>query len=593
MAYNWDLVEKVLKKVSGVEDIKQGIKAIEQMWEDNKGYLKQYFDENGRRYITVPSAVSDKELEAAFNEGQRVAEVLACNAKYSKVLSVDKGYGAYKFLKAWLKAHVGITEIVSNKLERKMDDPNREGRILPVGTKLTKYFTAIVLTDPKIFSEGTYCSKYGKENAQLVSEFLTDVYSQMVGLLKRKEDKLILSINPLDILFASTHSSFHSCFNIYDGDHKVSPLDLMLDKVTLVGFASREEKVEPITRVPWLYKEWRQLVYIDAQRGGAFFGRENAGANLSYSRALRKLTAELLGDMTGKDPDYVFKTLFTGLFGDVVKGEPNPDPMPVEKGELKVYEGQTWDNKPAGRWHFHGWRDVPEYAIRLKDNGEYPKITAGVHDLPCVCCGKLRKEFRAGVSDRVWICDDCNPVALCSKCGRDMDENEAYSDELGYLFCHACWQYDHFRCGYCNDWADNKQARHTGDGKVVCAECLETNYVDCEHCGRGFKKEEIIITADGKHFCKKCLKEVAVKCEVCGNWYGNKKSITLTKDGYQVCTECIDHLTACPECGSHYMYSYTMIDGYCSTCALNRMKANQDIIDALDKVLVQKEEVAV
>jgi hypothetical protein len=489
----WDLAKQLMDRATGTDTTK-GIEAIKNLWNRNKGYLEPFFDDNGQVVIKLEEGgISEECMQETFKEAKRIAAVISSTTeKYIGIIK-DNGKGAIDYLERLCRFTITPNEFKDNSLARKRYTYD-DNKPIQAGTKVTKFIRMELESErSNIWSHyNNIGANYRKEHREEVISFIFDVYSQIVGLLRTNEDYVVLSINPVDLMLCSYHTTgWQSCHRILpsgdQGDWRTASISFLCDGVSAIAFAYRT--IDPVKEVSfeWSRKLWRQMVFFDKKEKGAFQGNEYPSKVMIYSHAMRTIVADVLakvcGDTSGK---YHFKP---------------------------YYQDSDLDGQEVGSFYMEvdapSWLscDDPSIGIRLLD-GKYPNIYVGAERIPCLKCGHLR----------------------------DHDDN----DENYSFVCEDCGGGCRKRCVSCDERYDEDDMYDTVDGSV-CDYCYNEYYRDCEDCGDCYNRDNLnsveLVESGSGYLCDHCLHSY-FECDECGCYdkNGNKNDFK----GKKLCQECFD-----------------------------------------------------
>ena len=473
-----------------------GVEVLREKWESNKSWLFPFFDEWGRREI-VPD----------FSQEQITGEdiVNACNSAYKKAEQIKAEKERFKnepfvcvsctrnFLNNFI-GNFSTKDLVENKISKPFLEFN-------AGTKISRILRSYPLSG---YGHKDSIARDPIANEALVREFIDIVFSNFLSFLKKRNDtKVILSINPLDILMASAHTTgWRSCHKFTDGEFKTGPLSYMCDGVTAIAYAydrvDNYKLEEYTTSVSLPVKKWRQMVYFDRNNFSAIHSREYPCENTIYGKYSRKLAGYVLAEYAGKDKKWKVKFYNEG---SACLEEERDD-----VSSCNLYLKTCW-----------AYRDNPTAFIYLNNVGHPPKVFIGV-DIPCVVCGEIRGNDTTETLD----CHSCSRIHCCS-CDCDLEEDSVYYYD-GEAYCSYCFHDSYGYCVHCGEVfeLDDLTRVATVYQDFVCEECLERYYDYCYGCKEWYPVEDIAYYCDdtGNIYCKECGEEQSIEqCSGCGNYF--------------------------------------------------------------------------
>lgn len=532
---SWSVVREILELVSGEKC--PGVDVLRGRWEEKKERLLRVLGPTGR--ITALVNTTNNATCSVLDEPELGERIKALLLDYTAEMELDCSDGSNYEVKADLTsglAHlfqqVSVEELAENKLASEREDPrpSHKGKKIPAGTRVGK-FARIWLSCNLRES----CCKY--------LELAVNVVSRVSQFLRSQEGTVcVLSVNPLDVLLASEHTTGWSSCHSLDGSYCTGPLAYLLDGCTAVAYAYVRQAEYEDTRKILPVKLWRQMVYFDLEAGSAAMSREYPGEREEYSKTARRLVARALA--TAK-PGASLEN-WTVLRA--------PTCVQVRYVDLG--------------WHY---RDTLSARVSLKDvETEVPTIRAGVRELPCLACGDDRTD---GAYDNL-LCPHCGDynVLQCDHCGGRVFEDDGYNVADGSYICETCFEEHYARCSYCDEIycrADVFIVNHD----FYCEDCFERlGGFCCDVCGRAVLEG---VHAGEAAFCKRCASSRVGCCEMCGDNYviGDAYEVViLTKAGPDTawfCEQCVeDKCFQCLLCGEMFISTaYNPgTDGVCREC---------------------------
>ncbi len=522
-----------------------GVEVLREKWESNKSWLFPFFDEWGRREI-VPD----------FSQEQITGEdiVNACNSAYKKAEQIKAEKERFKnepfvcvscttnFLNNFID-NFSTKDLVENKISKPFLEFN-------AGTKISRILRSYPLS---VYGHKVSIARDPIANEALVREFIDIVFSNFLSFLKKRNDtKVILSINPLDILMASAHTTgWRSCHKFTDGQFKTGPLSYMCDGVTAIAYAyDRVDnyKLEEYTTSVFLpVKKWRQMVYFDRNNFSAIHSREYPCENTIYGKYSRKLAGYVLAEYAGKDKKWKVKFYNEG---SACLEEERDD-----VSSCNLYLKTCW-----------AYRDNPTAFIYLNNVGHPPKVFIGV-DIPCVVCGEIRGNDTTETLD----CHSCDRRIHCCSCDCDLEEGSAYYYD-GETYCSYCFHDSYGYCVNCGEAFELDDLTRVANDDLVCDDCLDANYAQCNCCDQWVESDSLTETACQDFVCDDCLERYYDYCYGCKEWYPEEDIAYYCEDtGNIYCEECGEEqsIEQCSGCGNYFERDYVRINGevYCKHCA--------------------------
>jgi hypothetical protein len=502
----WEVAAAILRRATGKKDINKGIEALQAAWKQGKGWMEPLFDDRGLRTIKADPKTGSDFLSNMWREGIRIAHVLTTsNTKYTlHELQYNYGESAVDFIRSCMSGQGGsvnmlgiesITpdEIFNNSLITNKTYPGRPGKVIQQGTKLTTYLQLVMETDFP-WTEGNPLNKYSNLDRSIVRDLVMDIYSQIVAYTKTSEDTVVLSINPIDYLLISNHTTgYSSCQDIYTGGAKSGCISYLVDSQSAVSYAYRSsDTIQNLDiEVIWPRKTWRCMVYFDTIHKAALHIREYPGSSPHFASAARKLSSSVLIDhFKPEDKQWFFKSNSS---------------MTTVPGEERIKLFRMFLYSKNANW-FYG--DPISFGVRLSD-GKYPTgyddLRVGNTEIPCVICGSPRSITKGDSGCSYLVCMSCEGIAKCPACGSRRKIDEMKKSPRGKIYCQYCYSNHYHVCNMCGKEVSHRSSKRVYDG-YVCNKCYENNYISCKDCGVSFKKDTAIVTENGWIHCQSCYR---------------------------------------------------------------------------------------
>lgn len=379
----WNDVKKLYAGVCSMKDkYINGIDAMKSIWEANKGWMRPFFDDNGRRYIAISEEsmeISGRVIKDQIRSFENMYLSLAAKERFSGVVNTNNVKELIEFICLIFADRYSAKEILNNSLSRDyFIPPYAAQNLFQEGTKVTKHFQAF-LRSGHLEIPDCFFNIRSEEDKELVIEYIMTIISQVMSCIKRPKGFLVLSINPIDMLLSSAHTSgkWRSCHNIVNGEWRTGPLSYMLDSVSAVAYTYYESGDfvcdEKIVIKDYPKKLWRQMVFFDKDNMSAVMSREYPSAIPSYAYLTRDLAAWVLSEYSGKPHDWVVS-----------------------------YSEDSLDNCLNSRLAW-SYIDDPSSIIKLKNIGKRPYLSVGSMEIPCVICGERRSDY----DSNSHFCENC------------------------------------------------------------------------------------------------------------------------------------------------------------------------------------------
>jgi hypothetical protein len=512
----------------------QGHSTLVDMWNRNKAWMAKYFGEDYRLRSKIElTDVALSNYSSAYHDTlYLMGRKLAQGVKYQGIV-LDLGDAAVRFVRSAITPFTK-EEVITNSIQRPVAYPGRD-RMLPVGSKVSKYIGLLVDATEELcpsvsLLKGYFSKCADAEERKMVRDFVVTLYSQTFPALSCSGE-VILSINPIDLLLSSAHTSggWRSCHNLYDGEYRTGPVSYTCDSASAVAYVTYVTDTVADTTVQAPRKFWRQMVYFDKRMRGAVHSRQYPTENASYEQCVRSLTEDVLSRMNEGTVEK-FTVSFFRQAQHVLNPNENECFKPFWSDVVFIDEG--------------GWfyRDDPSLAINAKPE----KVTVEPGgDIPCVICGERRDgdSWYDGREDRLH-CSSCRDRHIfCERCGDELDEDDIYQgpDEEGH-YCEDCFRELFAECHMCGELFERESLTETADSGLVCTSCL-TRFERCHLCEEWVRDFGHVDAGDGENVvvCDECIDEgrdngELVVCEECDCLV--LKDAAIRYDGCWYCSDC-------------------------------------------------------
>lgn len=377
--------------------------------------------------------------------------------------------------------------LIDNTLKAAVPDPRpgKEGKLLPAGTKVTRYLEMLM----RCFADETDDLEYelGIFRARL---------STTIACLKPVQYTLVLSVNPLDMLLVSEHTAggWRSCHAL-DGEFRAGTLSYMLDGVTAVAYAYRSADTHENTGLVLPRKVWRQMVYFDLDGMSALLSRQYPGNDLRLEKETRRLAAKLLTAYHDAPQKWLFRTLHEYCSADTDTAYLN---------DCRLGK--------SSNWHY---KDNPTSWVRLPD-GRPPAVDAGTAEMLCPQCGDARYSNDEDIETerQHLLCADCSGDPVCADCGIRCSSDHAPTGPDGCDYCQSCFEDRFVYCDRCSDVVEESDAFRVGED-YYCVDCYEALFVDCCVCGNVIRKGNETRDNNDDAYCYWCRDRYLSYCVRC------------------------------------------------------------------------------
>jgi hypothetical protein len=543
----WDYARDILASATNKKpsDL-QGMDLIEAAWRENKENLMPAFDSDGRRTITVSSEIADNELPDLMNS------INIFNERFvDRLLDREPAYSLFSGLlsrirssAAWIGEILAqlftVEELSQNRISSTRHKYTDTVKTFPAGTKLFPVMEDYIDSKAEFVGRIESCSRIAYRYSRTdFMQFVSTVVSQYTFCFRnRKDSTMILSINPVDMLFASVHtdSGWKSCHNIFHGEWKSGPLAYMLDSSSAILFTTSESKSfeeEGIVIPDYPVKDWRAMAFFNIDERKAVISRNYPGFFSYYDTPSAKLVYDALRDMSG--------------------------------GEFEEFDRvrHTCDgNKSYINGGPYNYTDAPQITILLPGGDRRAEIEIGNSTMYCPVCGKVRRD---GITDNI-NCGRCDIIEVeCSRCHELEDVTTMVSFE-GQLYCHSCISSVAVECYECRTYVRKEEAVEVHVGifshRYFCKHCAEENTFTCSHCGEVHTNRYKLIDLEHPDdvSCTFCFKGSQFFCTTCGVHHP-VKDFTVVK-GSPFCNT----ILRCTSCGKVSPELANSWDKVCNEC---------------------------
>ena len=522
----WCDVKELLADTTGKDMSRlHGVNEMRERWQITKAHLFPAFGEDGRVEIAVTDAVFDDTLHKVAQE-EAMESFSASFYKREGWENIGVYPNAAQRAYDQMRGKLSFTydEIAANKIFSPRQDPERPLKMLPIGTKVSTVMKMYMAKDIADYVEDWNFKDHvaTKERYDKLREMVLLYYSQLLNSVK-VTPRVVLSVNPLDFLLASAHTSgWTSCHNFRDGGHRTGAMAYALDECSLIAYATVadetldfENQEEGIYDVP--VRLWRQMVFIDLNNKSAIHSRHYTKTNALYEKYARKLSARVISELTGAPYHWRVKH-----FSD--------------KASLKNEEEENdGNNAPYYKQTVHGWHYQDDPASRIiLDGGEFPKVYTGTREFPCICCGDDRDDD----DEESYLGECCggNPNRVyCWHCeqGIRRDDAEWHGDTP---YCRSCFEEKFGTCYACDTTCEHDDLTEV-HGHEYCESCRDRRFSCCEKCEDYEDSDEVLYVKDADEWwCEHCRKHHAHECDDCGDWFEEAEKIC----GKYYCEDCAD-----------------------------------------------------
>jgi len=584
----WELTKSILEKVAerqhglkpGQVNFEKGVEKVRREFEDSKGHLLPYFDEDGRKTEKVDRSAEPITVEGTRQALNRGRDWLMTKVRrepsryYRSVKVIDGGEGLSWFLSDVLQRFTP-SEIEKNTIKHAtvfdglylLADPARPSKVVQEGYKISKYMMSLIdfIYDQEI-QKMFIIGKYSEEDRELIKELTGQMVSRVLEEVRNSEETVVLSINPVDILFNSEHTNgWRSCHNIVNGEFATAGLSMLLDSTSTIAYSFKEERMIELLEDPSITlpsKIWRQMVSFNLEQQAAVFGREYPGTSDMPSKYARRLAAQVL--TAYHNVEYKWKVKYLNIIGSKSSAE-------EEEGDGGA--GRDTD----GSWLYGG--DPFASRIRLATGETNPMIRIGVKELICpyclryrdpssdsgeeigsrgsIVCGNCARAFKT-LRKKDRVTEPAQAIAgdevFCVACDEVISVHHGTTRVDEDFYCTHCFGDNFIICDQCDELVPLDEGYRTVRGEEVCESCCDEHYAECEECGNIEHEEDSFVAynADGeRNVCESCRDRHYRECMCCEDTMHEDMVIMYHDDAY--CEECFsEHFFECADCGDTY-----------------------------------------
>jgi len=485
----WELFENIIRKVTSSSEPLR-FDAWKFLYEKNKEWLFPFFPECGRITVGVGDNLEGEELKS-FQEDTFVKSFATLLLeKEMSCEALDLARSLIEFEPALLTQNkltkpIGKSDAAHIFCCAGIYNPAFVEDVLKisVGTKAKKVF-------------GRFLKHLNVKNAAKDVESFRKAIEETRNTITTGDEKIVLSINPIDFALASTHTeNWRSCYEIKTGDHRMGTISSMLDGVTIIAYAYKKTKFEPLSESQQPVKVWRQWIYLNPKEGQAIFAKHYPKNIPEFELVVRKLVGNLLAKYNNIPAEWeVFKCKYTD-YSIATEGSGGYD------------------------------KDTLETVIEMTGKKPHKQETIFYGEVvPCLGCGfGLAEEY-------YFVCEGCAPKEeksqpVCQACGRVLGDEEYELTYDSQIVCKDCYIGSCKVCQYCGNVSIEDEmfdcGTQIGEGEGVwfahtwhCEECTD-KITHCDCCGKevdaykDFLTFKHLLTEDSKHVvetvCEECI----------------------------------------------------------------------------------------
>ena len=427
-----------------------------------------------------------------------------------------------------------------------------------------------------------YCHGLDKEEAEKTKRNVTlniNPERDSIKAILQSSKYLVVSRNPIDIIFCSTNQNFGSCYS-FDSNY---------------GYCMGVPALIPNKDmfVCYLTKGKHQNYEIKEEHGDTYSFR--------YMKMLTRFFAyhcvgkpnaeqvEILADDSEKDMlglGFIYpkndgtymnhKDIRFGYFGNLFKKLG----LNVIEPKRTFIDQETNKNTARYNYDVNGyWKlKTPEWFLATEkvnenhmnpyfDNLYYLDSNEPTYKIDCGSQSQYTNYIRSSGSntsmydkitrgrklediigyDRDDSCcdEDDENSQCCDRCDDYFNEDDMYwIESRGAYVCDSCYNNYYFECECCSErfHNDNEYTIYEiirgleTEYRCVCESCRD-NYYYCEECCQWFEYNSVEETEDG-HCCKNCYEKIYEECSACGERACKKEDMLTNYKGDYVCEDC-------------------------------------------------------
>ncbi len=489
------------------------IKNIKEGWLEGKKELIPLFGEDGRISMEVDYSEigSSRSIITVLRDSlAEFSDNLARKDRFRKIpllgghLFIEAHYIVFETIQSF---NISPTELINNVLA--MDMPLNSTSIhnslvIRAGTKTSKAIKTLLKRKYQLdeYNEGYNSDEFNDSNQSLYGhidiylEFCDLLISKIIEQLKTQYDTknkvtVVVSINPLDILLQSNHTTgWSSCHRIH-GSQRTGPIACIGDAHTAVAYAYKKKQALPFAKIEkgrtvseqgplYPVKIWRKLIFIDINSGVAVMGREYP----SNKSALAKIARKLIGHALAKHLELPTKWKIRHYANNEMYETPNPDEEITSEGQwYRNFDVWVYQDNPTKLIYF----DKDKLNKQNFKIGRFVTMPTprGPYSIPCVVCDKPRDINSSNERLSSLMHEKCKRMPeLCAHCSVELDSSYASSFSFSsYRYCLTCRDLMFEVCDKCGVWQYKADTRYGPLNTTYCIRCCR-DMIRCARCGK-------------------------------------------------------------------------------------------------------------
>lgn len=451
-----------------------GIGALRNLWQQNKKWLLHYFGEDGRISTEIPISDTRSSLNSYMGTSMsKIAQSLTTSKRRisNRFAALAESWEPLCDILSCLYVLVTPEEFVQNRILSDKQIPYTS-KVIKAQTKFTKMIPIYIneMYDSDCDSGSIKCCGISVPK-DLAVDFITTLYSQVITNFKKANPRLVLSINPLDMLLASANTTgWRTCHDIFKGAFACGCITYMCDPCTIIGYTtfSDSELVDHSGNIVKNHdmaiisprKQWRRMIYIDEKRKAIALGRQFPNVCEAYDKASRIASGQLLQRMFNDNSKWMTYLAYDDSTIDENMEAP---------GRVPVCGGLS-------RASSFFYLDAPETEIWLPNSGPGVSLEVGIEKLPCVICGTPRDDIAAHELDCIecakhFKCEECNRIYRKSNLNKPL-----FISRYNITVCQDCYNSEYVNCTDCEDIVKRADCVWVSYDKYMCDRCLSKSY---------------------------------------------------------------------------------------------------------------------
>lgn len=313
------------------------------------------------------------------------------------------------------------------------------------------------------------------------------VISLLMDKLANLKREIIVSANPMDILFSSEHAGYGSCHSLgWDDGHSNGNNAYIRDDFTFIIFTTNADKRGAS---PFPYKHGRSLSYVSPEHKQIILGRLYGNINDAALNQLAPMLAEVFATQLGIDNVWDF----------------HMNGWACNERQVKVNGVRYRDMRDQRPMYFDF---CTRGFINHKTNAaNQPHFELDFKLARCLTCGMTELSRSSG-----WLCDACIHATTCGGCrqreGRQYLQHFKRPDtDSTVAYCENCYEKSTAVCPCCEKRHAKDYTRRAPNGRI-CIDCFNAAYFNCGSCMTARELTMKATSAGGRECCTVCVEQV-------------------------------------------------------------------------------------